>query len=84
MPTRDENIAKLEQQIAQQTAKLNKLRQQVRAQERKARTRQLIERGAIAEEIMGCTTEMSNEDFRLLLTFIARVYGNALSGSEEK
>ena len=72
MPTLDERKEKLEQQIAQKKAQLKKLQNQQRKQERAARTRRLIEHGALAEKYLRCP-DMATEDFEKLLARIVSI-----------
>ena len=72
MPTLDEKKQKLEQQIAQKKAQLKKLQNQQRKQERAARSRRLIEHGALAEKYLR-SPDANTEDFEKLLAQIASV-----------
>ena len=70
MPTPEEKKQKLEQQIAQKKNQLKKLQNQQRKQERAARTRRLIQRGALAEKYLRAPDDMPQEDFEKLLAQI--------------
>lgn len=72
MPTLEEKKQKLETQIAQKNAQLNKLKNQQRRQERAARTRRLIQHGALAEKYLNCTG-MATNDFENLLADIVAI-----------
>lgn len=72
MPTLEEKKQKLETQIAQKKAQLNKLKNQQRRQERAARTRRLIQHGALAEKYLNCTG-MATEDFENVLAGIVAI-----------
>ena len=71
MPTLEEKKQKLELQIAQKKAQLRTLQNKQRRQERAARTRRLIQHGALAEKYLNCPG-MATEDFEKLL---ARIVG---------
>ena len=73
MPSLDEKKQKLEQQIAQKKAQLKKLQNRQRKQERAARTRRLIQRGALAEKFLNCPDDLPQEDFEKLLAQIVSV-----------
>ena len=72
MPTLEEKKEKLERQIAQKKAQLNKLQQQQRKQERAARTRRLIEHGALAEKYLRCP-DIATGNFEKLLAQIVAI-----------
>ena len=72
MPTLEEKKQKLEQQIAQKKAQLNKLKNQERRQLRAARTRRHIEHGALAEKYLRAP-DMATEDFEKLLARIVAI-----------
>jgi hypothetical protein len=65
-----ERIAGLDEQIARLENRRRELMQKNRERERKARTRRLIERGAIVESVIGGTDELTGERFK---AFIERV-----------
>ena len=65
-----ERIAGLDEQIAQLENRRKELMQKNRERERKARTRRLIERGAIVESVIGGADELTGEQFK---AFIERV-----------
>lgn len=73
MATLDERKQKLELEISQKKARLQKLQQQIKTEERKARTRRLIERGALAEKYFNCPPEMTMDDFEKLLANIVAI-----------
>jgi len=62
-----EQIAKVEGDIRQGENKVKRLLQKNHQQERKNRTRRLIERGAILESLIPDAKELSNEQIQLLL-----------------
>lgn len=63
----DEQIAKTQAQINQLTNKKKRLISEQKQAERKKRTKQLIERGAILENVIGNAEELSNEQLQTLL-----------------
>ncbi len=67
MPDIDEKIAKTEEEIRQLQNKKKKLLGEKKAAERKARTRRLIERGAILESLLEQPEQYSNEQIKCLL-----------------
>ncbi len=67
MPDIDEKIAKTEEEIRQLQNKKKKLLGEKKAAERKARTRRLIERGAILESLLDQPEQYDNEQIKCLL-----------------
>ena len=63
----DEQIAKAEEQIKQLNNKKKRLISEQKQAERKKRTKRLIERGAILENVIGNTDDFSNEQLQTLL-----------------
>lgn len=63
----DVQIAKIQAQINQLTNKKKRLISEQKQAERKKRTKQLIERGAILESVIGNAEELSNEQLQTLL-----------------
>ena len=63
----DEQIAKAEAQIKQLNNKKKRLISEQKQAERKKRTKQLIERGAILESVIGNADDFSNEQLQTLL-----------------
>ena len=63
----DEQIAKAEEQIRQLNNKKKRLISEQKQAERKKRTKRLIERGAILENVIGNTDDFSNEQLQTLL-----------------
>ena len=63
----DEQIAKTQAQINQLTNKKKRLISEQKQAERKKRTKRLIERGAILENVIGNTDDFSNEQLQTLL-----------------
>jgi hypothetical protein len=59
-----EKITSIEEQIAQLKNRQRELTQKHRAQERKERTRRLIERGAIAESLIDGADALTNDEFK--------------------
>jgi hypothetical protein len=62
-----EKITSIEEQIAQLKNRQRELTQKHRAQERKERTRRLIERGAIAESLIDGADTLTNEQFKAVI-----------------
>jgi hypothetical protein len=62
-----EKIASIEEQITQLKNRERELLQKSRSQERKARTRRLIERGAIIESLIPDTDTLTGEQFKSLI-----------------
>ena len=67
MPDIYEKIAKTEEEIRQLQNKKKKLLNEKKAAERKARTRRLIERGAILESLLDQPERYDNGQIKLLL-----------------
>ena len=67
MKNYDEQIAKAEEQIRQLNNKKKRLISEQKQAERKKRTKRLIERGAILENVIGNTDDFSNEQLQTLL-----------------
>lgn len=67
MPDIDEKIAKTEEEIRQLQNKKKKLLNEKKASERKARTRRLIERGAILESLIEQPEQYDNGQIKSLL-----------------
>lgn len=63
----DEQIAKAEEQIRQLNNKKKRLISEQKQAERKKRTKRLIERGAILENVIGNADDFSNEQLQTLL-----------------
>ena len=63
----DVQIAKIQAQINQLNNKKKRLISEQKQAERKKRTKQLIERGAILESVIGNAEELSNEQLQTLL-----------------
>ena len=63
----DEQIKKTEEQIAQLTNKKKRLVSEQKKEERKKRTKRLIERGAILESVIGNAEDFTNEQIQTLL-----------------
>jgi hypothetical protein len=66
-----ERIAGIEEQIAQLENRRRELMQKNKERERKARTRRLIERGAIVESVIGGTDELTGDGFKAFMEKIA-------------
>ncbi len=73
MPDIDEKIAKTEEEIRQLQNKKKKLLGEKKAAERKARTRRLIERGAILESLLDQPEQYGNEQIKCLLETALRM-----------
>mgnify|MGYP002540577710 CR=1 FL=1 len=67
MKNYDEQIAKAEEQIKQLNNKKKRLISEQKQDERKKRTKRLIERGAILESVIGSTSDFTNEQIKALL-----------------
>ncbi len=67
-----EKIAKAEEEIRQLQNKKRKLLNQQKNEERKARTRRLIERGAILESLLERPEQYGNEQIKGLLVIALR------------
>ncbi len=67
-----EKIAKAEEEIRQLQNKRRKLINQQKNEERKARTRRLIERGAILESLLEQPEQYENEQIKGLLAVALR------------
>ena len=67
MKNYDEQIAKAEEQIKQLNNKKKRPISEQKQAERKKRTKRLIERGAILENVIGNTDDFSNEQLQTLL-----------------
>ena len=65
--TKHEKIASIEQEMKQLENQRKQLLQQHKEQERKARTKRLIERGAIIESLIPGVAEMANDGFMAFL-----------------
>lgn len=63
----DDEIQSTKQQIEQLTHRQDRLVSKLKVEERKKRTRRLIERGAILESVIGNATDFSNEQIQALL-----------------
>jgi hypothetical protein len=71
-----ELIAKYEREIEQGENKIKQLTQSLSKDERKVRTRRLIERGAIAESFIPCAETLTNDEFK---TALARAFRTVTS-----
>jgi len=65
--TTEEQIAATKKQIEQYEMRMQELLSKQKEQERKDRTRRLIERGAIAESLIDGATTLTNEQFKQLV-----------------
>jgi uncharacterized coiled-coil DUF342 family protein len=61
-------LAEAEREIEQGENKIKRLTQSLSAETRKARTRRLIERGAIAESFITNAETLTNDEFKAVLT----------------
>jgi len=66
--TQIERIAGIEAEIKQLENRRKKLLQQQKEQERKVRTRRLIERGAILESLLDGAETLTNEEVKAVLS----------------
>ena len=64
-----EKIVKVENDIRQSENKVKRLLQQNNQQERKERTRRLIERGAILESLLPEAKNLSGEEVKIILRY---------------
>lgn len=64
----DEEIQAAKKEIEQLTHRQDRLVSKLKVEERKKRTKRLIERGAILESIIGNATDFSNEQIQSILT----------------
>jgi hypothetical protein len=69
-----EKITGIEEQIERLKNRQRELTQKHKAQERKERTRRLIERGAIAESLIDGAEEMTNDQFKASIEKALRPY----------
>jgi len=65
--TYDERIAETKEKITQYENQYKRLLQQRKELERKARTRRLIERGAILESLIDGAETLTNEEIKAIL-----------------
>ena len=65
--TLNERIAETKEKISQYENQVKKLVQKQKEAERKARTRRLIERGAILESLIDRAETLTNEDIKTIL-----------------
>jgi chromosome segregation ATPase len=63
----EQKIAEAEREIQQDENKIKRLTQSLSASEYKARTRRLIERGAIAESFVPNAAALTNDEFKAAL-----------------
>lgn len=64
----DDEIQAAQRQIEQLTHRHDRLVSKLKTEERKKRTRRLIERGAILENIIGNAADFTNEQIQSILT----------------
>lgn len=69
----DDEIQATQTKIEQLTHRQDRLVSKLKVEERKKRTRRLIERGAILESVIGNATDFSNEQIQTLLIEIFAV-----------
>jgi hypothetical protein len=69
-----EKITGIEEQIGRLKNRQRELTQKHKAQERKERTRRLIERGAIAESLIDGAEDMTNDQFKASIEKALRTY----------
>ena len=87
--TINEQIEETKLQIAQYKNREKQLMQREKQEERKLRTRRLIERGAIIESIFSETASLTNEQFKVFLErtinkdFARKVLENLIAVSKE-
>ena len=63
----DDEIKSTKQRIEQLTHRQDRLVSRLKVEERKKRTRRLIERGAMLESVIGNATDFTNEQIQALL-----------------
>ncbi|MDY5133556.1 hypothetical protein [Actinotignum urinale] len=78
--TLQEKLEKIEKQRAQLTARAQRIRAKYAAKERKARTRRLIQVGAILESNLGI--EFTEEKRNQLARFLHHKYDNGITGAQ--
>ena len=66
----DDEIQAAQRQIEQLTHRQDRLVSRLKTEERKKRTRRLIERGAILESVISNATDFTNEQIQILVTEI--------------
>jgi predicted ribosome quality control (RQC) complex YloA/Tae2 family protein len=71
-----ERLAAAERELEQGENKIKRLTQSLSAQERKARTRRLIERGAILEAFVPDAETLTNDEVKAVLTRVFRAAGS--------
>lgn len=69
----DDEIQATQTKIKQLTHRQDRLVSKLKVEERKKRTRRLIERGAILESVIGNATDFTNEQIQTLLIEIFAV-----------
>jgi phage shock protein A len=79
-----EKITSIEEQIAQLKNRQRELTQKHRAQERKERTRRLIERGAIAESLIDGADTLTNDQFKSVIEKALRAEQPRQTAAETK
>jgi secreted Zn-dependent insulinase-like peptidase len=65
--TYDEKIAEAKEKISQYENQLKAIKQKQKSEERKARTKRLIERGAILESLIENADNLTNDQIKLFL-----------------
>jgi hypothetical protein len=84
----EEKIAQAHEVRQQAENQLKKLMQEKKEADKKARTRRLIERGAIAESLIENASELTNEQFKdtlsnALKNYLARSKNNTVKTANE-
>ena len=72
--TTTEKLAQAQSERQQIEAEIKRLTQQHKEEERKARTKRLIERGAIKESLIENPADLTNEQFKALITEAMNLY----------
>jgi hypothetical protein len=72
--TTSEKLISLEEQIKQLENEYKQLLQKKKEEERKARTKRLIERGAIVESLIDGSADMTNEQFKEYVSAVISAY----------
>lgn len=82
----DDEIQAAQIKIEQLTHRQERLVSKLKIEERKKRTRRLIERGAILESVIGNATDFTNEQIQALLieVFQANLQGRQLKKCEDR
>jgi hypothetical protein len=72
--TYDEKIAEAKIELRQLENHMKRLMQSQKAEQRKQRTRRLIERGAIIESLAPRSSQLTNEQFKIFISEVLKNY----------